>query len=821
MIMMTLDEVWAKTNPFQSILTHGKVSGLIAQFLLREYICEGTKEYLSRSFEVDLQQLENFIGYYVSLHDIGKIGSKFQSGETGKFNNIRHEKTTFQAVMHIWTAKYSIEKRIARVFGEILQAHHQGKTGIEEECDAEWKSLQDEFESEMAEFFGNKALRIPTQIPAPQGAAEAILLGIVILSDWLASGNLFYEADEWKNNLREKTHEVMEHFADESGLLPVQNDFGNKFHEVWPNIPEGGERGLQALCQEIFGGPDKYTLVLMEAPMGEGKTEAAVYAAMQLAKQWGKDGFYIGLPTSATSNQMVLRMNEFLAMHKFKSDARLLHSYSWLEENDVQYNSEEEKYIYHWLMPSRKAMLSQFAVGTVDQAMMASMCIRYGVLRLLGLTGKVFIIDEIHAYDLYMMNILTGLLSWCKALQIPVILLSATLPEKRKKELLAVFSDGEYISEYPAITTVSDKGTVSVRRINRISKQNKYLIEMKPMLHSCSDIASLAIERVKNGGCCCVIVNTVRQAQEIYQSIVSESSDIEVMLFHSRFLVKDRNTIEKECVRKYGKDGTHRPARSILVATQVVEQSLDVDFDFMISSIAPADLLLQRMGRLFRHDSTRRPPGVMNPVMTILVPDNGDYGNDAYVYDSCVLKQTEFVLSNYETISVPGDVEKIINECYDIQYVPEDRISEWKEYESDIAKEAAQSDKYKLAAPNKKFTPLYADVDFDDEEKSGYLSAQTRLSEPTVTLSIIDDNLFDQLKTSASDHYIKVKSKNLARVLMENSTNLRERTLDRLLAEYNIETLRGKLLAEGCVIISNSNGIISADQNIGVIWKED
>ena len=129
---------------------------------------------------------------------------------------------------------------------------------------------------------------------------------------------------------------------------------------------------------------------------------------------------------------------------------RLLHAMAWLvEQQSVQpdvIQTEDERSARKWLEPMRRGMLESNAVGTVDQAMLAVMMVKYGVLRLLGLAGKVLVIDEIHAYDTYMSGILLCLLQWCKALEIPVVLLSATLPLAKKQQLLSVFTDETPVS---------------------------------------------------------------------------------------------------------------------------------------------------------------------------------------------------------------------------------------------------------------------------------------------------------------------------------------------------------------------------------------
>lgn len=225
-------------------------------------------------------------------------------------------------------------------------------------------------------------------------------------------------------------------FLQASGLYRQRNPGGRTFCEVWPNIPPEGMRPLQKEVERLFlQTEERISLVLLEAPMGEGKTEAGLYAALQMARQWKKTGFYVGLPTSATANQMAGRMRELLAFHGREEPVRLLHAMAWLVDGetpgDPVIHTEDAAIARRWLEPLRRGLLSSYAVGTVDQAMMAVLPVKYGVLRLLGLSGKALVIDELHAYDVYMSEILFCLLQWCRALEIPVVLLSATLPPEK------------------------------------------------------------------------------------------------------------------------------------------------------------------------------------------------------------------------------------------------------------------------------------------------------------------------------------------------------------------------------------------------------
>ena len=446
---ITLESVWAKTDPFQSIVTHSILSGLIAQVIWNQ-MPEGAQEELSQFLSCTQEQGKAWLGYLVSLHDIGKVEELFQwqwpemrarmekAGKKPEFadTKVRHERTTAEALNERIWKELGAEKSLRSFYAGVLGAHHQGKDGEggskHTKNSSFWNGLQAELEETMRHLFLKTDVVFFPSVEKPQkGPAGALLLGLTILSDWIASGDLFADAETWFDP--EKTwaeaEQKVERFLEDSGLCSPDVDFGWDFTEVWPNIPRNGLRGLQEDIEVLFGETEeRISVVLIEAPMGEGKTEAGIYAALQMARQWEKHGFYVGLPTSATSNQMVGRMREFLALHGLEDTVRLLHSMAWLvDENlpEMQFDTEEKAYAARWLLPVRRGLLAPYAVGTVDQAMMAVLMVKYGVLRLLGLAQKTLVIDELHSYDIYMSELIERLLEWCKALEIPVVMLSA------------------------------------------------------------------------------------------------------------------------------------------------------------------------------------------------------------------------------------------------------------------------------------------------------------------------------------------------------------------------------------------------------------
>lgn len=859
-ISINLSEVWAKTNPYQSILTHSILSGIVAQVIAKKMLVPGVRKRLLTTLSCTEEQFLDWIGYLVSLHDIGKVEGQFQyrwppmKEKMDELSlkpvfletiSIRHEKTTCCCLKdRIW--KNIGDRSAVRFYAGILEVHHQGKSGTEGERQNQfWNHLQDEMESQMRRrFLRSDQVFLPAVEKKDRGSVGALLLGIVILSDWIASSDYFAQAESWftQPDAQEHAEHLAEHFLDISGLTVQDVSFGMDFHSVWPNIPRGGMRGLQNEVEKLFQeAQERISLVLLEAPMGEGKTEAGIYAALQMAQRWGKCGFYVGLPTAATSNQMVGRMRALLKMHQFPDSVRLLHSMAWLVDSQEdrpwpKFETEEERYASSWLLPVRRGLLGSYAVGTVDQAMMSVLLVKYGVLRLLGLAEKTLVIDELHSYDVYMSEILHRLLEWSKDLEIPVVLLSATLPPEKKVQMLSAYTTEQIPSCYPSVTAITETGNVVVRPVERTEKRQTVLVTLCPILHQAEKIAAKAMELGKDGGCVCILLNTVQQAQEVFQAIKKEEFDGELLLFHARFPAQQRDEIEQRCIRLFGKEKSERLQKAILVATQVVEQSLDVDFDVMMTAIAPIDLLLQRLGREFRHEDTPRPAHCFAPHLYVLIPGElGEFAADGFVYPPCLLLQSIHILEQHPTIQIPEDLPALVTQGYDPGAAPPEELDRWIEHLMEDQVKAAASTGYMISEPGKGYTPIRQaeKIQFDDLESSSYLSARTRLGEPTVRIALLPPEQFayfrKRCQRNGSKFVLSDVSREEAREMIKASVSVRTK----LLRPGEGDVLSGRRLLEGvdlypgtidkngalCYAQTDGSRII-IDPDLGVVFKD-
>ncbi|HOO64710.1 MAG TPA: CRISPR-associated helicase Cas3', partial [Synergistaceae bacterium] len=578
----------------------------------------------------------------------------------------RHERLSANFARE-WLREKGIPERTVEPISQSILAHHGCWEKDFRPVGRKYAEAQQQLSQMLHHALGSPVP--PEEKPQDLSAFGMCLAGHIVLSDWIASNEQFF-CDSRLTHLNDpKTY-----FAEARNVAQEWTrklDLARPRSQGKPSCVVKMPRPLQEtlLTKDISPG-----LIIIEAPMGEGKTEAAWI----LAEKWrdqGYRGMYMALPTMATSDSLFLRYREDYLKQLFPhEEAKLVHGMAWLRDEkepektpEIGESVEEGTLAATWFRPTRRAMLAAHGVGTVDQAMLAGMKVKFGFLRLYGLTGRILVIDEVHAYDAYMSAIIVHLLQWCSCLKIPVILLSATLSSRQRQDMIEAYgasgTPGGKNAPYPLIT-VAESGK-EIQALGTEACSSRILrIELLPeLLGNSKATAKKAEELVQKGGCCCVILNTVKQAQKIYEEL--QLPEHQKILFHARFTAKDRQEITEKVLRLFGKDRTNRPEKFVLIATQVVEQSLDVDFDHMISEIAPIDLLLQRSGREHRHQKRS-----YTPILHILLPQlnscekEPDFGNTSYVYAKKTLLRTLALLENHPEIHLPEDFRPLIEHCY-------------------------------------------------------------------------------------------------------------------------------------------------------------
>ena len=618
---MNIDSLWAKTNPREPLPHHMKAVGDTAIRILTNSAYDELLNNMCKWSGLDKETIINAVRYIAAMHDIGKVHPSFQCKDgnplpEGYEDNIiphfRHERVILEIAPILWK---DWDSRTRRFFSAVLSLHHQhGNKNEPLPKNKKWESLWFDIEYEIRKWAKYENISVRNFPNAD--AFCTVLTGLIIISDWIASSQ---DADEAFKAMRFEHHDNLKSFD---------------FEEMFGYKP----RYLQQKVIDKVNDMDEMPLLMtIEAPPGEGKTELAIWLAHKMGEYWNKNGIYFGLPTAATSNQMIDRVQTYL-----KDDVALMHSMEWLQDRETDLSEEEKQIRNEWKNPIKRGLLSRYAVGTVDQIMLSVLKVRYGALRLFGLSNKVVIIDEIHAYDAYMTEVIKRMVEWLNALNIPVIMLSATLPAERKKTLLEIEKP---ISKYPLITSIFKDKRTEQFTVDKVYRHMSAKIEL---------VKGFDNIEIPNG-MGCIIVNTVSKAQEIYDKIKGPK-----ILFHSRFPAELRAEIEQKVLRKYSKDGKRE--NFVLVATQVVEQSLDVDFDWLITELAPIDLIHQRLGRVQRHEI----PGRGQPKCFIFYEEEYGlkYGKSEYVYQPLLLERTKKLLDGVSEIKIPDDIRHMIETVY-------------------------------------------------------------------------------------------------------------------------------------------------------------
>ena len=270
-----------------------------------------------------------------------------------------------------------------------------------------------------------------------------------------------------------------------------------------------------------------------------------------------------------------------------------------------------------WFETGKRALLSPFAVGAIDQALHGVGEGKHHFVRLFGLSHKVVIFDEILSYDVYMTPRIEGLIQWLVALGSPMIMLSATLSRAAALAKLlraaGAAPEANFEARNPSMTIVHHDGKV---REHELPSPNPRSVRIRPIPGDTASLQREVLVRYRQGGCIAIVCNTVNESIDIARALKAtkgiEADD--VWPFHARFPLAWRGEIEDKVLRAFNKDG-QRPERCILVATPIIEQSLDLDFDLIISRTAPIDFLIQRAGRLHRHPGRERPPHLAEPTL--------------------------------------------------------------------------------------------------------------------------------------------------------------------------------------------------------------
>lgn len=666
---LPLEECYAKTKLSErgevvlgaTVEEHGLTVGHVAQRLVHVLSEQGGLQKL----------LPSGINFLASVHDVGKITPAFQEKirrATKSYvpNSCAALRNVVPDLERQWDyhpgASFLTMAEEGRSYAaEIVGMHHGympqvGGKKIDDEIfgGPSWQVCRRELINRL-----KRAMR--GDWPEVSSEEQSLFLaGLITVADWIGSSDRF--ADGFCQR------QVQEAVEQAGFVVPVVRQ-GLSFSDVF-----GTSYKPTPLQEAFYQVVDTAGIYILEAPMGSGKTEAALYAAYRLLEKGEARGIYFALPTQITSEKIWSRVNAFLdQVLDERSPMRracLLHGDAWLTATDLGLEGEPGG---EWFSSLKRAILAPFGVGTIDQALMAVMNIRHASVRAFGLAGKVVILDEVHSYDAYTGCILAELIASLSRLGCTVILLSATLRDQQRRELLSALpglerSQLEGGSSYPLVTAWAAGRTAKV--VTPIFKESRR-VEVRMI----SDDAAYeeACRRAAGRQQVLWVENTVAEAQRTFGILSARSEGrFDVGLLHSRYTKADRQKKEEKWVSLFGREGwNQRTERGrILVGTQVLEQSLDIDADFLVTRLCPTDMLLQRIGRLWRHDmnDSRRPRGARREVWILPASDDGHgprpFGRSGHVYAPYVLYRAAELWANIQWVDLPGDVRGLLEATY-------------------------------------------------------------------------------------------------------------------------------------------------------------
>src|SRR5690625_2607472 len=686
-----------------------------------------------------------WVGFFLAIHDLGKFSSAFQQlrmdlcpqSEPRYFYTIRHDTLGYIAWRRMFAYDDALLDRLA-AWGEdesgdddpldlidswvqCVTGHHgqpplhKPRTPLSEYFSERDKAAVREWVNIVADvFLPSPAVSIGGSLATAIGKsrdASWLVAGLCTLADWLGSNRDHFPFQATHMNAGEYLHEQALPRAREaigaSGLMPVATAEFAGAKQLFNYIEQ--PTPLQAACCKVQL-EDAPQLHILEDVTGAGKTEAAFILLARLMSYGQADGAYIALPTMATANAMYERTagvyrklfrrkgqlpSLVLAHGSRRLDPRfndsLIHPHQLAGESEYERGElDAQARCNAWLADNnKKALLAHLGVGTIDQALLGVLQSRHQCLRLLGLVGKVLLVDEVHASDDYMHTLLCQLLSMHSRAGGSAILLSATLPATMRNELIhawggQVDAQGEEANKpYPLLTSVVPARQpvycpVSTRTSVRRALQFRLMNEVETVTH-------WVVKQAEQGRCVAWVRNTVNDAIEAWKALSSILGEDRVTLFHARFAMGDRLEIERGVLDAFGPNSTEADrCGKVVVATQVIEQSLDLDFDEMVSDLAPVDLLIQRAGRLKRHrrdcagnrlGDEGRDDQRGKPCLHVLSPELVEApgkewvrrvlpGTAAVYRDHGRLWLTAHELARREVVAIPDDLRDLIESVY-------------------------------------------------------------------------------------------------------------------------------------------------------------
>lgn len=769
--------LWAKSSEDgegHSLLAHLLDVGLVAEALIETRNGYETQT-IAEELAVSRDEAQRLLAIMAALHDFGKATPCFQAkwpegapveALRSRRADVPHGRASGILLRDLLRSQAEVPTKLATSLANAVAIHHGSRLpsnfaapGTYDprsigEDEAPWVGWRSALAEDVFEAFGS----LPTLTTRKylRGRSWVLLAGLTSVADWIGSSlphvGRVTDIGAYIQSRRTDVHEKLAEIA-----WPPSTPW-------WLERPEGAfaswfaagngafaPRPLQVAVADVIEGSDAPALVIVEAPMGEGKTEAAFYGLVQPN---AVGGGYIALPTQATSDAMHERLTRFVEANRSRHvDVALAHGTARMrvglpgqKHAAIDDDVESQAVANSWFSQGRRELIAELGVGTVDQALLGVLPTRHFFVRQWALGRKVVVFDEVHAYDAYTGGLVAELVTWLAALGSSVILMSATLPDAVRARLVAAYADG-CGSEPPVLPALSYPRVIKVSgstyQGREFAARKSSMVSVRSAPYRSDELAQDLLRAVRQGAAVAAIVNDVGRAQTLFQTCRDDYEDVQ--LLHARMPLAERKRREAVVVDRFGPNGEQSRRNGLVIATQVVEQSLDLDFDVVFTDLAPIDLVLQRVGRMHRHARSSRPPTFSEP--TLYVAGLGRASNEGpeldsldTVYDEWIMWRSWGVLAAERGLELPSDIDRLVQQVYGGGEI--EGLAGFEEavdaaaaaYAAKRRAEAEAAKSWSLGAPVKSAVDSWGEPGRDEDDWRAYsLRIPTRLGDDSLS----------------------------------------------------------------------------------------
>ncbi|GAA4618670.1 CRISPR-associated helicase Cas3' [Saccharopolyspora hordei] len=707
------------------LVCHAIDTAAVAELLYDVLLGPGVRRDLESGL-APLGDVRSWVAVLCGLHDIGKCSPIFQAmrhdlaveylgDEVKELVNALHRGSRDHSVrtphgtltaVHLrrcldeWGAGTRLRDTLAYGLGghhgSLLSARavQEASTKVKHHGSEPWYELRRSLVREVSRLWGlgdpadARWSAASLDVPGMVGLA-----GLASVADWVASdtdnfpfaGAELASLDAYLATARKRAAEaVVEKLKWKRWIPPHDTSYSALFG--------GPQRPLQQAVEEVLADVVEPGVLVIEAPTGEGKTRAGFQAAATLVGRLGLTGMYFALPTRATAAQVHHELSEVASGLGLEQPPNLVKAGPTVAPSCIDEDGDGAHDGHEWFTRKR-GLLFPVGVGTIDQALQAVIRSRHVFVRLTGLSGKVLVLDEVHDVDAHMTTLLRRLMWWCGRFGMPCVLMSATLPAGDREQLIAHWRAGrnrlapgaveplQAVRGGQVVTWVGATGEARSKSIG-LSATNARRPAVAVHHLADEDLVDWLRARVSTRGCALVVRNLVRDAEQTMARLTEEvrawEEQPELVFLTSQVLAGKRTAIEQKLRREFGPDATSRP-HAIVIGTQVLQHSLDVDFDLLVSDLAPVNELIQRLGRVHRHDRDPLQRSCPMPELGLIQPHTGRDGPKFAqglhnVYPTALLLRTWSVLWGRTELKLPEEAPELVHAVYTDHMPPQGNL---------------------------------------------------------------------------------------------------------------------------------------------------